>query len=191
MNQTMSRISDAVARASNSHEPFDRTISSAYGYRVVRTVDGTVQVCYRGTVVAAFSPSFSKVVLTTRGWRTVTTRRVINAALDGTRYQVFQRALDWYVWARDEQGHWAEQPFEEGMTLDLDSCPACVDRHLLPTRGRATVCGLVGVDATSEINDVTCPTCLAEHKATIEATIDKRTDTFTLADDGTEEEGEA
>lgn len=125
MNATMQRISNAVTQASDARTPGNRSIGHRYGYQVIRTGDGTVQACYRGTVVAAFSPDFAKVVLTTRGWRTTTTKRVMNAALDGTRYEVCQRRFEWYVGRRDELGNWTEQPFEEGMTLDLapGHCP--------------------------------------------------------------------
>lgn len=117
----MQRISNAVATALAQKGPSDHTVVARYGYRVIRHESGYVSVCYRGTIVAQFDPDFATVTLTTRGWRTVTTKRVINAALDGTGYRLFQRDFDWYIVRLDGIYRASTEAglFKEGMTLDL------------------------------------------------------------------------
>lgn len=91
MNLRMSKIAEVTRRARNGGH------GAVIGhYAIVKDEDRQhVQVVYRGTVVAAFSPS--TVVLNAGGWHTPTTKAVMNAALAFTPYRVRQRQWKWFV----------------------------------------------------------------------------------------------
>ena len=113
MNSTMGEIASLTRRA--RHGGKGGNVPRAY---CVHTGDDTVDVAYRGTTVARFShaPNFGNVVrLYTGGWRTTTTKNVINAALYDTPYAVYQKSFAWYV--RDYRTPDADVDFSEGMTL--------------------------------------------------------------------------
>lgn len=106
MNNTMKRIADTVRRCLKGENTHMKTPL----YSVCR--DGeSIEVCYRGTCVAQIvGPD---VLLRAWGWRTVTTKRVMNAALwgAGTHAYVYQKAWEWYVSTPNEP----DREYEEGM----------------------------------------------------------------------------
>jgi len=100
VNKTMQAIADAVrekrdfTRNGYSIERGGRTTM----YNVFER-DGTVQVSYRGTQVAFVMADRNRIFLNTGGYRTVTTKRVINAVLAGAgaNASVFQEKGKWAI----------------------------------------------------------------------------------------------
>lgn len=96
MNQIMSKIADATAHARLGGE-FRRHMGN---YSVYNDLRGTVTyVNYRGTDVVTFErlQGREQITLYTNGWFTPTTKNVMNAALAGTGYFVYQYNFVWYV----------------------------------------------------------------------------------------------
>ncbi len=99
MNQTMQRIADKVSlcrRTLHADTLFSvRPVQNVGHLYTVVTNETTVQVIYRGTVVAVLTAG--SVTLHTRGWQTMTTKNVMNAALAATPFSVYQRDFTWYI----------------------------------------------------------------------------------------------
>ena len=115
MNATMQRVSDLTKRA--IAEGKGGNVSN-YG---VTVSCGVVRVAYRGTEVFTLTNrnGYRSAELNNGGWQTMTTKNVINAALQGasSRYRVYQRDWAWYVDAFPE---WeAEREYTNGMTLSM------------------------------------------------------------------------
>lgn len=99
MNKTHTAIANAVGARG--------TFQSAL-YRVVQQPNGSTEVTYRDTLVAIVSYSEAGkpfVYLNTGGWRTTTTKNVINAVLHGAGIPavVSQRDYEWYIRQSGEQ----------------------------------------------------------------------------------------
>jgi hypothetical protein len=83
--------------------------------RVYLDQDGDLCVMLHNTVVASYQPDDGVVKLYTGGWRTVTTKARINAALRALGLWdagVFQKAHKWYLQEGQEI-----RPFEEGIAV--------------------------------------------------------------------------
>ena len=82
-----------------------------------------LDVCYHSTDVASRHDD-GRIVLRTGGWRTVTTKKRINQALEtwGSPYRVYQEAFAWYVvrlpWAPGPNRNTPRIAFD-GDTLEL------------------------------------------------------------------------
>ena len=111
MNKTMQAIADAVREKADFNRNTRDDWRTTTMYNVFER-DGTVQVSYRGTQVAFVQADRNRVFFNTGGFRTVTTKRVLNAVLEGAgcNAQVFQ-----------EKGKWAIRRFnaETGATLNV------------------------------------------------------------------------
>jgi len=111
MNQTMSKIATATHKAR-----FEGKGSNMGNYSVVAS-ENLVAVSYRGTTVALFDLDMGHVQLNTGGWYTPTTKNVINAALFGTGFSIYQKNWDWFVGSRwDTSPH---VPYLDHMCLSL------------------------------------------------------------------------
>lgn len=107
MNQRMSRIADATIAARNGGK------GACIGHYSVTKGDDdghNVYVSYRGTIVAHWAGDI--VTLDTGGYKSPTTKNVINAALAGTGLSVFQKDWDWFV-----TGNEGTIPFERNMKV--------------------------------------------------------------------------
>lgn len=110
MNKSMQTINHAVQQAREGQLKYKR-IGTLYR---VEVHDEMVDVIYRGTTVARFEGQ--TVTLWDRGWQTVTTKAVMNAALMyHTRYRLFQKKYEWYVDTSDPGA--LPLPFKDGMIL--------------------------------------------------------------------------
>ena len=79
-------------------------------HKIIRQLDGSEAYYYHRTAVAVLSPTGDTVQLTSGGWRTATTKRTINQALDGLGYseRVTQRDFNWFI---------GDTPFFDGIVL--------------------------------------------------------------------------
>lgn len=97
---------------------------------VLSTSEGVV-VIYHKTRVALLRTD-GTIVLNSGGWRTVTTKKRINQALDtwGSHYGLYQEKGEWYLRdARMGDAAWSPAcrvPFQDGMTLRPASDPGVV-----------------------------------------------------------------
>lgn len=120
MNKTMAAVAEATREA---------LLEGGKGrwlglYAVTKDADdGTVRVMYRGTACVTISPKLDKIMLENDGWRTMTTLKVINAALWGVAqigrfrsYAAYQKSFEWYVSIAPNV---ADVEFERGMVLPL------------------------------------------------------------------------
>lgn len=127
MNQTMSRIAGEVAyQLLPSTTAVPSRTDRHFGHHRVFTPDHEgqphhIQVIYRGAVVAVVSPE--RVVLHSHGWRTLTTKSVMNAALAGAlcndgvvNVQVYQKNWEWYVFDNRNSSR-DDRVFEDGMEV--------------------------------------------------------------------------
>ena len=66
--------------------------------RVISTSDSTI-VWYHSTPIVAYYPKTGNAVLTTKGWRTATTKKRMNqvSAEYNLGFTIFQRKWNWYV----------------------------------------------------------------------------------------------
>ena len=78
--------------------------------KIIRQFDGSKAYYYHRTAVALLSPTGDTVRLTSGGWRTYTTKRAINQALDDLGYseRVSQRDFSWFI---------GDTPFFDGIVL--------------------------------------------------------------------------
>ena len=120
MNARMQRIANIVKLYRLNSEIWNMPKIVGGGLYGVTKNDGVVMVTYRGTTVVKFLGASGEVVLDSRSahngkaWRTVTTKRAMNAALTGTQYGVHGVNKEWIVWDGDLN---VDLPYVDGMTL--------------------------------------------------------------------------
>lgn len=93
----------------------ERTIANNTRLRRHPVEPGVIELVLHATAIVRWTPD--TVTLNSGGWRTVTTKARMNAALHGTRYRVEQRDHAWYLHDRVTG---ATFDFEDGDTWNLD-----------------------------------------------------------------------
>jgi len=137
-NKTMNRISYLVRDARYGGR--GGTVGGLYS---VEHGDGSeecaVVVKYRGTAVATLFQTGEYagcVRLQTGGWRTMTTKAVMNAALWETPYSVYQKQGVWYV---ERAGFLTVVEYRDGMMLGAGEWPTTIaerERDVSIRRGK-------------------------------------------------------
>ena len=116
----MSDIATATSYARNSDKDFHKAINGLYS--VVGKRDD-VSVYYRGTRVCHFhndEAGRAVVTLNNGGWQTMTTKKVIQAALMTTGWDIWQKRGEWYVQHRNVPAGVAPLDFSNFMELHLN-----------------------------------------------------------------------
>ena len=89
------------------------------GYTKVLSQDGRTQVIYHGSVIVCFNSN--KVILSSHGWRTSSTKQRINQASEefGLGFTVYQKNWNWYVNCKGGSLDIASsQVFHDGIELE-------------------------------------------------------------------------
>ena len=117
MNKAMSEIADAVANKRPMHSKL---------YAVAVRENGTVEVLYRGTLVALIQND--KMYVNTGGWYTATTKKVINAAFwgAGANVNIFQHNWNWTL-NRFERGTYQPLNNSSFQAFDRFALPILID----------------------------------------------------------------